>query len=141
MSRFASASQGRRFGLISAAVLTLAAAGCDQGAPPEPRPQIKIANPLHEQLSELSPDMQRLGLMRAIRDNGRRCKRVEAVRYQQDYEQMALWIAQCDDDRQWAIFIAPNGDTQVRPCTEMRQLGLPQCGPVTPPGEQARGEG
>jgi hypothetical protein len=32
------------------------------------------------------------------------------------------------------VFIAPNGDTQVRQCTEMRQLNLPQCRPVTGPG-------
>ena len=141
MSGSKRASNGRRVGLAALAALTLAAIGCDQGAPPEPRPPIKIANPLHEQLTGLSPDMQRLGLMRAIRDNGRRCKRVEAVRYQQDYEQMALWLALCEDDRQWAIFIAPNGDTQVRQCTEMRELGLPECRPLTAPGESAEGQG
>ena len=65
---------------------------------------------------------------------GKRCQRVEATRYQEDYRQMALWVALCNDGRHWALFIAPNGDTQVRQCTEMRQLGLPQCRPVTDSG-------
>jgi hypothetical protein len=120
-------------------ILSLAAAGCGQSSEPaEDRPPIKITNPYHDQLTSLQPDMQRLGLMRAIRDNGKRCQRVDAARYQEDYRQMALWVALCSDGRHWAIFIAPNGDTQVRECTEMRQLGLPQCRPVTalPPQPQ-----
>lgn len=120
-------------------ILSLAAAGCGQSSEPaEDRTPIKITNPYHDQLTALQPDMQRLGLMRAIRDNGKRCQRVDAARYQEDYRQMALWVALCSDGRHWAVFIAPNGDTQVRECTEMRQLGLPQCRPVTalPPQPQ-----
>ncbi|MGZ8360191.1 MAG: hypothetical protein ACXWUX_06695 [Allosphingosinicella sp.] len=123
-----------RFAPLLVPMLSFAVAACDQGPPPEPRPPIKITNPYHDQLLSLRPDTQRLGLMRAIRDNGKRCQRVEATRYQEDYRQMALWVALCNDGRHWAIFIAPNGDTQVRLCTEMRQLGLPQCRPVTGPG-------
>jgi hypothetical protein len=120
-------------------ILSLAAAGCGESSEPaEDRPPTKITNPYHDQLTALRPDLQRLGVMRAIRDNGKRCQRVEAARYQEDYRQMALWVALCNDGRHWAIFIAPNGDTQVRECTEMRQLGLPQCRPVTalPPPPQ-----
>jgi hypothetical protein len=117
--------------IAAVAALLTAAAACGESEPSEPRPPIKITNPYHDQLAGLSPDMQRLGVMRAIRDNGKRCRRVEAARYQEDYRQMALWVALCSDGRHWAVFIAPNGDTQVRECTEMRQLGLPQCRPVT----------
>lgn len=122
----------RPLAIFGLAMLPLVA-GCGESAPREPRPATKIANPYHDQLSALSPENQRLGLMRAIRDNGRRCRRVDAARYQQDYRQMALWVALCVDGRHWAIFVAPNGDTQVRPCTEMDQLRLPQCRPVTAP--------
>ena len=118
------------------ALSALAAAACDGGPPAEKAPPTKITNPYHDELVALTPDMQRLGVMRAIRDNGKRCQRVEALRYQQDYQQMALWVALCNDGRHWALFIAPNGDTQVRQCTEMRQLDLPQCRPVTAPATE-----
>src|SRR6187401_2778061 len=90
------------------AVLMLAVAGCDQGPPgEEARAPTKIINPPHNQLLALSGEMQRLGVMRAIRDNGRRCQRVEATRYQEDYRQMAMWVALCNDGRYWSLFIAP----------------------------------
>ena len=119
--------------VAASCALALAACGEDPQDQREPRPQIKITNPFHDGLVALTPDMQRLGLMRAIRDNGRRCRRVEAGRYQEDYRQLAMWVALCDDGRHWAIFIAPNGDTQVRPCTDHAQLSLPVCRPLTPP--------
>ena len=120
----------------AAPLVALAAAlsACGEEAPREDKAPTKIANPHHDQLKALSPDMQRLGVMRAIRDNGKRCQRVEAARYQQDYRNLAMWVALCNDGRHWALFIAPNGDTQVRNCEEARQLGLPQCRPVTGPG-------
>ncbi len=119
-----------------AGLLLLGLAGCGE-APPADRPPTKIVNPFHDQLSALPGDLQRLGLMRAIRDNGRNCRRVEAGRYQRDYGQMAMWVARCADDRNWAIFIAPNGDTQLRQCTEMEELRLPACEPVPDPGPEA----
>src|SRR5688572_31930417 len=42
----------------------------------------RIANPFQDQLMALSPQNQRLTLMRAIRDNGKRCGRVESTAYQ-----------------------------------------------------------
>ena len=109
----------------------LTAAGCEQGQPPQDVKQIRVANPHHDALLKLSPPYQRLGVMRAIRDNGRRCRRVEGTAHQQSHEGMEMWVALCDDGRHWGIFIAPNGDTQIRDCQQMRQLGLPQCRPVT----------
>ena len=117
---------------VAAFLPALLLAACDGGgASAERRPPTRIANPYHDQLMTLSPQMQRLTLMRAVRDNGRRCGRVEAGRYQEEYRNMALWVALCEDGRHWAVFIAPNGDTQVRQCTEMSQLNLPQCRPLT----------
>lgn len=131
----------RASGLLAPALLALAAGGCDSGPTGSDSPPTKITNPHHDQLTALPPDLQRLGLMRAIRDNGKSCRRVEAARYQQDYRQLAMWVALCDDGRHWAVFIASNGDTQVRACTEARLLDLPQCRPVTGPGSQAAAEG
>ena len=122
----------RRAALL--APLAAALAACGDEPPQDQGPATKITNPHHDQLQALSPEMQRLGVMRAIRDNGKRCQRVEAAAYQQDYRNLAMWVALCNDGRHWALFIAPNGDTQVRNCEENRQLGLPQCRPITGPG-------
>ena len=120
-----------RFGLIASAIAaSVVVAACESGEPPDNRTQIKVANPGHEGLLKLSSLNQRLALMRAIRDNGRRCQRVDGARYQEDYRGMVMWVALCDDQRHWAIFIAPNGDTQVRECGDMARLRLPQCRPV-----------
>lgn len=112
--------------LLGAALTSLAA--CDGGGEREVR-EIKIENPHHEQLQALSEPMQKLGLMRAIRDSGKQCKRVESAAYQEDHQGLAMWVARCADERLWAIFIAPSGDIQVRNCDEAAQLGLPQCRP------------
>ena len=125
----------------AAAALLLLAAGCEETPAAEPRPSTKIANPWHERLQALPEQLRRLGVMRAIRDNGKRCRRVEAAAYQEDYRQMAMWVALCDDGRHWALFIAANGDTQVRECTEMQELGLPPCRPIAAPAGGAAGSG
>lgn len=125
--------------LLLAAALggCVAVAACESGEQPANRTQIKVVNPMHDQLLRLSSLNQRLALMRAIRDNGRRCTRVDGARYQEDYRGMVMWVALCEDSRHWAVFIAPNGDTQVRACADMDQLNLPQCRPVAaaPPEE------
>ena len=115
--------------LAAASALALAACG-ETGAPDEEGPATKIANPHHDQLLALPDELQRLGVMRAIRDNGKRCQRVERTAYQEDYRNLAMWVALCSDGRYWALFIAPTGDTQVRQCEEARQLRLPQCQPL-----------
>ncbi len=108
-------------------LLLLAIPACDDGQAPAPVKQLKVQNPYHDQLNALSEPMKRLGLMRAIRDSGNRCKRVDAAAHQEDYEGMPMWVAQCSDSGGWAVFIAPNADIQVRDCDEMAQLQLPQC--------------
>ena len=113
-------------------LLALALGGCGSSdAPTEQRAPTRIVNPYSDQLKALTPQDQRLTLLRAVRDNGKRCGRVEAGAYQEEYRNMALWVAQCEDGRHWGIFVAPNGDTQVRECAQMRQLELPPCRPLT----------
>ena len=116
------------------AVPLLLLAGCGSGEAPSENadPVIKIENPGSDRLKALSSINQRIGLMRAIRANGKRCRRVERGAYQQEYQGMAMWVALCQDGRHWAVFIAPNEDVQVRDCSEAEQLGLPHCRPVAP---------
>lgn len=103
---------------------------CEDGAPPENRQAIKVENPTHDRLLEVSSLNRRIALRNAIRDNRQRCQRVDGAAYQQDHRGMVMWVALCNDLKHWAIFIAPNGDTQVRDCAQMAQLNLPQCRPV-----------
>jgi len=119
--------------LILCAASALALAGCGELAPAANEASaVRMANPGSDRLKALSPLNQRIGLVRAIRDSGKRCRRVDALAYQQEYRQLAMWVALCNDGRHWAIFIAPNEDIQVRDCRENDQLGLPVCRPVAP---------
>jgi hypothetical protein len=108
----------------------LALAGCGEVAPTENKAKIRVANPDSERLKALSPTMQRLALMRAIRQTRHRCRRVVGGAYQEYYRDMEMWVALCDDGKHWSIFIAGNSDVQVRDCAQHAQLGLPQCRPV-----------
>ncbi|HEX2763363.1 MAG TPA: hypothetical protein VHM92_05890 [Allosphingosinicella sp.] len=120
-----------------AAALVLAA--CEDGAPEQNVTQVVAANPMSDQLRKLSEPMRYLGLYRAIRDNGRRCKRVDWGAYQEQYKSMAMWAVRCSDSGDWGVYIGPGGDVQVSPCKDARELGLPQCRiPATSPAAPAR---
>lgn len=114
------------------AASALALHGCG-GAPDDPEPvqadkaRIVAATPYVDRLRTLDEVDRGLALRRAILDSGERCKRVERSAYQQDYENMSLWTARCSDSGAWALFIAPNGDVQVRACADAAELGLPEC--------------
>jgi hypothetical protein len=114
-------------------LLPLALAGCGDVAPGGNKAGIRVANPDSDRLKAMTPLMQRLTLMRAIRQTGHRCHRVVAGAYQQYYRGMEMWVALCDEGKHWSVFIAGNSDVQARDCSQHVQLGLPQCRPVTPP--------
>lgn len=129
--------------IIASAVLLAALTGCGGGAPQgngqaQGVKQITIRNRPQEELLALPDDLRRVGLVRAIRDTRNRCpRRVEPNPvHQGDYRGMALWTARCDDNQQYAIFIAPSGDVEVRKCEDMERLGLPACREL-PPAEPA----
>jgi hypothetical protein len=105
----------------------LLVAGCEDGAPERNVTRVVAANPMSDQLKALSEPTRNLGLYRAIRDNGHRCKRVDQGAYQQQYKAMAMWTARCSDTGDHAVYIGPSGDVQVSPCADARELGLPEC--------------
>jgi hypothetical protein len=109
------------------AALGLLLAGCEDGAPEPQRTTIRPANPTSDGLKGLSELYRHLGLRRALVENGQKCKKVDRGAYQQDYKNMAMWTAHCTDSGDWAIFIAPNADVQVRRCGNVERLGLPPC--------------
>lgn len=126
--------------IIASAVLLAGLTGCDGGGAPQGNgeaqraKQLTIRNRPHEDLLALPDPLRRVGLVRAIRDTRNRCpRRVEPNPvHQGEYRGMALWTARCDNNQQYAIFIAPSGDVQVRKCEDMGRLGLPECRELPP---------
>jgi hypothetical protein len=108
----------------------LALAGCEDGAPERNVTKLKVANPYSDQLKGMSELYRNLGLLRAIKDAGRRCKKVDAAAYQEEYKNLAMWVARCTDTGDFAVFIGPAADVQVSPCKDASTLDLPVCRPL-----------
>lgn len=102
--------------------------------------QIVVRSPEQDALHNLSDQNRDIGLKRAILASGIRCLRVTRSGYVTEYNKLSMWTANCDERRDWAIFVGPDGSAQVRPCQDMRQLGLPECRiAADPSGRAARG--
>ena len=129
---------------LPALTAILLLAGCGGGndggnVSNDAEPRIRIANKYHDDLMKLPPDLQRLTMMRAIRDGGYRCQRVDNAGYQEEYRNMRMWVAQCGvESKTFAVYLAANGDVQVRNCADAGQLSLPRCEglPPAPPPER-----
>ena len=96
------------------AALSLAAAasvlaGCDQSPPTKPRQPIVVRSEAQDQLHQLDDLNRAIGLKRAIYQSGYTCKRVASSGYVQEHENLSMWMAKCDDQRDWAIFVGPDG--------------------------------
>ncbi|HEX8193772.1 MAG TPA: hypothetical protein VF552_12820 [Allosphingosinicella sp.] len=116
-----------------------AEASADAATPSARSAGTRIANRPHEALLRLDDSDRRITLVRAIRATRNRCPhRVEPNPvHQGEYEGMAYWTARCDNNEQYAVFIAPNEDVQVRNCRDMAELRLPACRQL-PPAEPRR---
>jgi hypothetical protein len=110
--------------LVAAA---LAAAACDQSPPTQPRQPIVVRSEAQDQIHQLDEMNRAIALKRAIYASGFACKRIDRSAYVQEHENLSMWTAACDDKREWAIFVGPDGSAQVRPCKDLAQLGLPAC--------------
>lgn len=117
---------------LFAAAMFVAAAACDQSPPTQPRQPIVVRSEAQDQLHQLDDLNRAIALKRAIYASGLTCKRVTSSGYVQEYENLSMWMAKCDDGKDWAIFVGPDGTAQVRPCGDLAQLGLPAC--VIKPG-------
>ena len=126
--------RGTVTGCVIGAALSLGGcSGGDYGGGNDQEPRIRIANKYHEDLLKLPPGLQRLTMMRAIRDGGYRCQRVDNSGYQQEHRNMRMWVAECDvENKRFAIYLAANGDVQVRDCADAGQLSLPRCAGLPP---------
>jgi hypothetical protein len=116
--------RGKSFIAIAAGV---SAAACDQSPPTQPRQPIVVRSEAQDQLHQLDDLNRAIALKRAIYASGFTCRRVETSGYVQEYKNLSMWAANCDDGRDWAIFVGPDGSAQVRPCADLAQLQLPAC--------------
>jgi hypothetical protein len=120
----------RALAILALGLAPVALAGCGGGGSGGGSgnvTQLRAANAMSDQLKGMSDLYRNLGLRRAILDSGQKCKRSEGGAYQQDYKNLAMWTTSCVDTGEWAIFIAPGGEVQVRRCADEAQLGLPAC--------------
>lgn len=113
--------------VLFACSAALAASACDQPQPTQPRKPIVVRSEAQDQLHQFDDLTRAIALKRAIYASGSTCKRVEASGYVQEYRNLSMWMASCDDKRDWAIFVGPDGSAQVRPCADLAELGLPAC--------------
>jgi len=103
------------------------AAACDQSQPTQPKQPIVVRSEAQNQLHQLDEMNRAITLKRAIYASGYACKRIARSGYVQEHENLSMWAAICDDQKEWAIFVGPDGSAQVRPCKDLAQLGLPAC--------------
>lgn len=116
----------RALSIVSLAAAALAACGPEPQAE-QPRQKISVRGEAQEQLHQLNDLNRAIGLKRAIYASGSRCQRVTKSGFVQPHNNLDMWMASCDDGRDWAVFVGPDGSAQVRPCRDMEQLKLPAC--------------
>ena len=113
--------------LIVALSAPLLLVACDDSQPTQPRQPIVVRSEAQDQLHQLDDMNRDIALKRAILASGFRCKRVTGSGYVQEYRNLSMWTAKCDDGRDWAIFAGPDGGAQVRLCKDVVSYGLPAC--------------
>ena len=111
--------------MVASAAALLAA--CEDSPTTQPRQPIVVRSEAQDQLHQLDDLNRAIALKRAIQESGFTCKRVDKSGYVQEYKNLSMWTASCDDRREWAIFAGPDGSAQVRPCQDLAELGLPAC--------------
>ena len=131
--------------LIVTSVFLLGLAACGDGETGQRQaasntPQIAVRSAEQEQLHQLDDGTRDIGLKRAILESGMPCGRVIRSGYVQEHQALSMWAAECTGNRNWAIFVGPDGSAQVRPCQDLKGLGLPECKiAADPSGRTARG--
>jgi len=113
--------------LLIAVALAGILGACDDSAPTQPRRGIVVRSEAQDQMHKLSEMGRKIALRRAIYDSGGTCKTVTKTGYVQEYGNLSMWTASCDNGRSYGIFIGPDSAVQLRDCRHMEQLKLPAC--------------
>lgn len=109
------------------ALAMLAAAGCGEGPASNQTRPIEVRAAEQDRLHTLGAFNLAIALKHAIYDAGFTCKQVTDGGFVARYENLDMWMAKCDDGREWAIFAGPDGSAQVRDCKDVAASGLPPC--------------
>ncbi|HJQ15781.1 MAG TPA: hypothetical protein VJ859_02165 [Allosphingosinicella sp.] len=122
---------------LPAVLIVLLASACgDTSPPPPPKYTAAKDNPAHQRMLAARDVDRMLALRRAIQDDDGSCPKVTGSSFQENYKGMAMWVAYCSNGP-WAVYIAPSGDIQARPCKDSRTLKLPECLPARPDSSSA----
>ena len=117
-----------RLAVFASLGLALSISACGDSGDTQPKTKsIQVRSAEQNALHELSPDMLKIGLRRALYDSGRTCQTVTDAGYVQEYGNLSMWTASCKSGRSYAIFVGPDGSAQVRDCAELETLRLPAC--------------
>lgn len=109
-------------GTMKKTVILAALAAICSGAPVS-----AAKNAFSDQLKRLSATQQRATLRRAVLDEGKYCRKIGPVAYQQPFKNLEMWTVQCDRGVSYAAYIGLEGSVQVRPCADLAKLKLPVC--------------
>ena len=113
---------------FTAMVLALFVSACgDSGETEQKAKSISVRSAEQNALHKLSPMSQKIAMRRALYDSGYTCQTVTEAGYVQEYGNLSMWTASCNNGRSYAIFVGPDGSAQVRNCQEMQPLKLPAC--------------
>jgi hypothetical protein len=86
------------------------------------------ANPFNQKLMQLKGPDQYGALRRAITEYDQPCGRLVKGMYRGPYGNLGFWTARCKPGGDYGVFTGPDGSVQVRPCSQMKALKLPECG-------------
>ena len=116
----------RSAALLIIAGLLASCGGAEEAAPPLQN-DIVVRSDAQQRLFDLNDLDRAIALKRAIADQGLRCGQIVSTGFVTRYRDMDMWTATCNDDRQWALFLAANDSVQVRLCADNEKIGLPAC--------------
>lgn len=89
--------------------------------------QIDVRGDSQNALFDLSDMNRDIAMRRAITGAGLTCDRVTGSGYASQYESLDMWVASCEDGREWAVFTAADDSAQVRLCSDVVEEGIGEC--------------
>jgi hypothetical protein len=115
--------------------LALASSACGPSETRQTNAQAPAQSEGQKALHKLDDLNRAIALKRAIHASGFQCQRIDRSGYVQEYRNVSMWNASCNDGRNWALFVGRDDSVQVRNCDSLKQLKLPEC--TLPKGKRA----